>query len=387
MDDKDDTMIDAAAAAGKDTSRRDALLAKIKAELDNCERPLFFFDDDPDGLCSFLQFYRYKQAGKGVVVKVHPVLDEKFTNAVRDYGPDKIFILDIPKVSETFIKKLSRPIVYIDHHDIAKHDVENMIYFNPHIYDKNDSRCVSYWCYRVINGFDTSGVSGNAVNLVNAVKNDAKKDDIWIAMVGCIGDWSLPDFKDEFISEYPGFLKKTVTRPEEALFKSRIGRLTRIFSFVLKGNHNDVVASIKVLTRIKHPNEILKQHSSPGRFIFRRFETIDKYYKELINSISDENIDGDILSFMYTEKHWSFTSDLSNELLYKYPDKVIMVCREKGGEFKCSIRSAKFKLPEKITSALEGLEGYGGGHDYACGACVKSQDFEKFVERLKGMLK
>jgi nanoRNase/pAp phosphatase (c-di-AMP/oligoRNAs hydrolase) len=359
--------------------QRKRQLEKIKEELDNCERPLFFFDDDPDGLSSFLQLYRYKKAGKGVVVKVHPLLNDTFHNTVKDYGPDKIFILDIPKVDEEFLKKLKRPIVYIDHHDIAQHEIENYLYFNPHVYDEEDARCVSYWCHEIVNlGKENINDSGE--------NNNAKIDDdpdLWIAMVGCVGDWFLPDFKDKFVEKYPGYLTKDVTKPEEALFNSKLGKLARVFSFILKGQHKNAVACVKVLTRINHPDEILEEKTSQGRFVVRRFEKVNVHYENLINSVTDKNVCGNVVEFMYTEKQWSFTSDLSNELLYKYPGKVIMVCREKSGEFRCSLRSDKHKLPDKINKALTGLDGYGGGHDLACGACIKSHHFKKFKERFK----
>ena len=366
--------------------QRQELLENIKQELDNCQRPLFFFDDDPDGLASFLLFYRYKQAGKGVVVKTYPVLDEKFMNSVRDYEPDKIFILDIPKVSESFLKKLPMPVVYVDHHGILKHTQPNLTYFNPHVYDEKDERCVSYWCYKIVNLVKTKEETGEEKETENK-KTEETTDDIWIAMVGCVGDWFLPEFKDEFIKQHPRLLKKSIKKPEEALFNSKLGHLARIFSFILKGKHKEVMACIKILTRIKSPDEILKQQTSQARFIYKRFERINKYYEELINSISDKNLHGNVLEFLYTEKQWSFTADLSNELMYKYPDKVIMVCRQKGDEYKCSLRSSKHKLPDKIKHSLIGLEGYGGGHDYACGACVKSKDFKVFLERLKKGLK
>ncbi|MFH1440051.1 MAG: DHH family phosphoesterase [Candidatus Woesearchaeota archaeon] len=353
---------------------RQAQLEKIKNELDNCSRPLFFFDDDPDGLSSFLLFYRYKQAGKGIVVKAYPMLDDKFMNSIKDYDPDKIFILDIPRVSKEFLNKLSVPIIYVDHHKIFEHQQENLIYFNPHIYDEKDEICTSYWCYKIVNINRTSNNDKNTKETTN---------DIWIAMTGCVGDWSLPDFKDEFIKQYPRLLNKKVKKPEVALFNSKIGKLVKVFSFILKGNHKEVMACIKVLTRIESPDDILKEKTSQGKFVYKRYEKVNQHYENLINSISDKNIDGNILLYLYDENQWSFTSDLSNELLYKYPDKIIIVCREKSGEFKCSLRSTKHILPEKIQTALKGLTGYGGGHEHACGACIKSSDFKVFLERLK----
>ena len=39
-----------------------------------------------------------------------------------------------------------------------------------------------------------------------------------------------------------------------------------------------------------------------------------------------------------------------------------------------------------IEKALVGLSGYGGGHDYACGASVKYDDFERFIKSFKEQL-
>ena len=85
----------------------------------------------------------------------------------------------------------------------------------------------------------------------------------------------------------------------------------------------------------------------------------------------------------------SFTSDLSNELLYKFKDKVIIICREKNGEMKCSIRNHyenKLKVSYVIKKALKGVDGYGGGHDHACGACIKVESFDIFLEQFKEQL-
>ncbi|MEM3690737.1 MAG: DHH family phosphoesterase, partial [Candidatus Micrarchaeia archaeon] len=75
---------------------------------------------------------------------------------------------------------------------------------------------------------------------------------------------------------------------------------------------------------------------------------------------------------------------LSNEILYRFPDRMNIICREKGGYLKCSLRSKKGNLPDNIKRALSGLDGYGGGHDNACGLSIKKEDFNKFLSRIKG---
>ena len=79
----------------------------------------------------------------------------------------------------------------------------------------------------------------------------------------------------------------------------------------------------------------------------------------------------------------SFTGDLANELLYKYPDKIILVGRKKNDDVRMSIRSRNTLIPPILEKSLSGLEGYGGGHEYACGANIKEEDFKEFVKRIK----
>ena len=93
-----------------------------------------------------------------------------------------------------------------------------------------------------------------------------------------------------------------------------------------------------------------------------------------------------ILVYTYSDDKMSFTGDLANELLYKFPDKVIIVGRKKNDEVRMSIRSRGIVIPQILEKSLSGLEGYGGGHEYACGANVKQDDFNEFIKRMKANL-
>ena len=75
---------------------------------------------------------------------------------------------------------------------------------------------------------------------------------------------------------------------------------------------------------------------------------------------------------------------VANELLHFHPDKVIIVGRERDGEVRMSLRgSGDNVILPKLKKALESVNGYGGGHEYACGAAVKKDDFPKFAEDFK----
>ena len=332
-------------------------IKEIREELNNCKKPLFFFHDDPDGLCSFLLLYRYIKEGKGFVLKSVPKLDEKFVRQVDEYEPDKVFILDIALVEQSFIDAVKVPIIWIDHH--GPFERQNVKLFNPRVANKDDNTPVTYTCYQV-----------------------AEKD-MWIAAVGCIGDWFIPPFLKKFKDKYPDLIRTNSKNQGDIMFNTELGRLVKIFSFILKGQTNDALKCVKILTRIKTPKEILNQETSKGKFIFKKYEKINKVYEELLNSILKEDPKDKILMFTYTEDKMSFTGDLSNELLHRYPDKLIIIARQKSGEMRMSLRSKHKLLPPILKKALHGLDGHGGGHEHACGASVKKEDFKKFISRLK----
>ncbi len=336
------------------------MFKEIKQELDDCKNPLYLFHDDPDGLISFLLLYRYKREGHGSMVKASPNIDEKFLKKVQEYDPDKIFILDIAMVDQEFIDKAKTPIVWIDHHFPLKRS--NVKYFNPRV-RLNRNLPTSYICYKTV------------------------MQDIWLAMIGCIGDWHIPDFAEEFNKDYPNLLPEKLEKPEQGYFQSEVGRLIKMISFNLKGQTKQAMKAVDALTKIKSPYEILKKETENGRLIYKNYKNIDTYYKELLSEVSKEHILGKMLIFIYPERKCSLTKELSNELIYKNPDKIVIVGREKSGDIRMSLRSATVPINIILENALKSVNGYGGGHEYACGANVKKEDFDKFISNIQEQLK
>src|SRR3989344_3752846 len=333
----------------------------LRKELKNSQRPLFFYDDDPDGLCSFLLLYRINREGMGVVVKSLPIIDMSFFGKVESYSPDKVFILDVPGVQQEFIDKAKRPIFWIDHHKPL--NLKKIKYYNPRKKDPDIYIPTSRMAYQI----------------------NANDDELWIAAVGCLADYYVPDFLDRFIEKYPKLLSAKEELPV-MLYQRPIGRLIRIFSFLLKGDNKIVYQNVKILTRIKSPDEIIEQTTPQGKLLYHTFERLNNKYEKILNEAKKSAGKGKILLFEYSEQDSSFTSDLANELSSLYPDKIIIIAREKSGEMKCSLR-ARINIAEKLAKALQGVEGYGGGHPNACGAVVKKKDWEQFLKNLKNEVK
>ena len=333
----------------------------LQNELETAQKPYFIHDGDADGLCSFLLLYRRYQKGKGFIVKSSSTVDISLAQKVEEYNPDKIVVLDMPLMEQEFVDKVKRPIFWIDHHPLQK--LHNVFYFNPR--SKDDS---SY--------FPTTRM---------AYQVSADPKDMWIAMAGCLADWHIPSFIDEFMEKYPHLLSKKSDLPT-MVYKEPVGKLVKMFNFFLKGEHSDVIKCVKILTRITSPDEIFKQETSQGKFLWKKYESVNKKYEPLLEKAKKEAKKGKLLIFSYLSEGWSFTSELSNELSALYPKKVIIIVRNKSGEMKCSLR-AKVPIIGALERALVGIEGHGGGHPKACGAVIKEKDWERFLENFQRELK
>ena len=336
-------------------------IKELREELDSCKKPLIFFHNDPDGFCSFLLFYKYIGDGRGIILKTSAEMPDIFARKVEEYGPDKVFILDKPDVSQDFLDKVKVPVVWVDHHPpVKRHKVK---YFNPRVNEPSSNFPASYLCYKVV------------------------EENMWISMVGCIGDWFVPDFVDDIKKDYPNLIDKKMKKAEDILFNSEFGKLVKIFAFCLKGKMEDVKKCIKIMARVKTPYELLNQETEQAKFVYKRYKKVNDEYEDILKDAIKCKTSEELLLFVYEQNRMSLNPDLANELMYKFPNKVIIVGRERSGEMKLSLRANNYNLPPMIEKALDGCEGFGGGHEHASGANVNAKDFPKFLEQFKAQIK
>lgn len=335
-------------------------VGEIRQHLDKAQNPIFFFDNDPDGLCSFLLLQRYIGRGKGVPIKSFPELTEDYFRKIDELNADYIFILDKPVVSKEFFKRveeINMPTVWIDHHTIDKSEIPDFVnYYNPLFNEGKHNEPVTYLCYKITE----------------------KKEDLWLAVAGCISDHFVPDFYCEFLKRYLDLGFKT-DRPFGILYNSQIGKVARIFSFALKDRTTNVINMLKFLMKVKSPYEVLDENSK-NRIMHERFNEIDKRYRKFIEKAKSNVTDAKILFFQYSSD-LSISADLSNQLSYLFPEKIIVVMRVLDITTSISVRGENVR--KKVLKALEGLEGAsGGGHENAVGAKIKTEDLEKFKNSL-----
>jgi oligoribonuclease NrnB/cAMP/cGMP phosphodiesterase (DHH superfamily) len=200
-------------------------------------------------------------------------------------------------------------------------------------------------------------------------------------MAGNVGDWQITDIKKDFVKEYPDLLDKKIDSPPEALFESKIGKISMIMDFSLKGTMKKIMTNIKVWTRIEDPHEILDQETARGSFLMNHFNKINDKYKQILNSVDMTN--KKMVAFRYKNDHFAISSTLSNEVQFRNMNKFILIAREIKGYIHVSLRSQKHDVRALVEKVLpEFNDAKGGGHKHACGASLNAEDYEDFVARV-----
>jgi single-stranded DNA-specific DHH superfamily exonuclease len=338
----------------------DKQILEIREHLEKALNPVFFYDNDLDGLSSYVLLRRYINRGRGVAIRTHPVLDVGYAKRVQQLNADYVFVLDRPKLGKEFVEEIEKmqvPIVWIDHHDIdeEKFDYENIFQYNPtNSKEKKSNEPVTYWSYRITN----------------------RKEDMWIAIMGCIADHYMPDFAEEFSKNYPEYwkIKKNVTDPFHAYYKTEIGFLARALGFGLKDSMTHVIYMQNFLINCKGPSDAFLELESRSSFA-RKYQELRKKYDVLLEKAKKE-VEGDVVFFTYGG-NLSISADISNELSFLYPNHFVVVAYSTTSISNLSIRGddVRGKI-EKILPKIESASG--GGHRDAVGVRVDTTDLERF---------
>src|SRR3972149_5132035 len=163
---------------------------EIKEHLEKAQNPVFFFDNDPDGLCSFVIMRKFCDKGRGVAVKSYPSMNRDYFRRVNELKADYIFILDKPLVENGFFdeaEKVNIPVVWIDHHDVQVEIPDFVNYYNPMLNKKKTNEPVTHLCYQI----------------------SGRKEDLWLDIAGCISDHFIPETYKEFMKQFPELSIKT----------------------------------------------------------------------------------------------------------------------------------------------------------------------------------
>lgn len=339
-------------------------LSEIREHLEKSQNPIFLYDNDVDGLSSYVLLRRFIGRGKGVAVKSHPNVDVGYAKRVQELNGDYVFVLDRHSLGNDFVNEISMlqiPIVWIDHHDVSneKHDYNMLYRFNPSKNKKKSSEPTTYLCYM-------------------ATK---RMEDLWLVIIGCIADHYMPDKSiiEGFVGKYESLWGKKVTKPFQALYSTGIGRLARSLSFGLKDSVSHVVELQNFLIACNGPYALEHELESNSSFGIKYKEILKKYSSLLEDA---KTVVGDKMVFYSYGGQISISSDLSNELSYLFPKHYICVAYSAGPITNISLRGDNVK--KIISEMLPLFDGAtGGGHKDAVGSRIRTEDIDKFRTELE----
>jgi len=342
----------------------DKQVMEITEHLQKAQNPIFLYDNDADGLCSYVLLRKFIGRGKGVALRTYPEIDAGYARKVQELGADYVFVLDKPFLGTAFLAELESikvPLVWIDHH-VVEH---RYAYSNLHIYNSADNgkaEPVTALCYQITQ----------------------REEDMWIAMMGCIADHYWPSFASRFAKSYSNLWDVNNKKdPFFIYYSTPIGRLARSLGYGLKDSISHVVYLQNFLISCSSPNDLAKELESDSSLGVKYREV-----KEVVDSLVQETktFDGQKLIFFKYSGTTSISSDLSNELCYRNPKSVIAVVYQNGVVNNISMRGRNVKgVVEKILVQFKGASG--GGHRDAVGVRIRSEDLDAFEIALKKALR
>jgi single-stranded DNA-specific DHH superfamily exonuclease len=333
-------------------------LQEFRSRVIAAARPLILYDDDGDGLCSYL-LCNHARHGDDVGIRVHTgaTVSADYLAKVELHQPDLVVILDKPYLDPAFAEGCKVPILWLDHHAPQQVPWSHVTYYNPRLHDDADNRCTTHWVWHAL----------------------GEPKDLWLAAVGSISDWQMTDIAEGFRAEHGELLAGAATAPE-ALFDAPFGELARIVQFNLKGDARDVREAIELLRGVTGPQELLLRTTKAGRKLGKRYDLVRTEYERLLALCTAAATDDPILFHVFGELEISLVGELANELIHRYPDKVVVLARSSKGDHKLSIRSASVPVAHAVAEAMRvsQVRGNAGGHTHACGGKIPDEDFPRF---------
>jgi len=296
-----------------------------------------FFDDDTDGTCGAALVTAYLKLQDVKPQLFTGVLNQATFSAFASEELDHWIFIDfaIDQYSDWIAPLKGKSVLIIDHHPVINDlNKDGFLYLNPRI-DQPDL----YYCSTHI-AFDVAHAAG----LENME---------WLSRIGQVGDHEIKGTEEEM-------------------------QATSMIDAVVSMKERDDL--IKVANFLSEA-ESLKQFLTEQRYLKLRDEFEEEMERQVM--LYELEATGDV-TFFQVKSRFSLISMLSTRLFDMYPNRVIILYKQKPEGWSISGRGNRIDLGKAFREATEGI-GQGGGHPVAAGAYVT--DFERFKGRLLQKLK
>lgn len=303
---------------------------------------------------------------------------------IKKSPPRVLIFLDLDVVTDgVFLgewkENVERILIY-DHHKIELSELKNLLsekdgifYLNPRLFDEIYTYPASFFCYELFK------------------KVSEKNLRHWLLGAGLISDHALnedSELKGKIISDY-----KNLT--QSSTFKDM--RLYEVTYLINSGYfHHEVFKkgdlSFEVAWQafsLNDPKVFFNQDLKETQELQRRREDVDSECSKFVNLAKENaNLEQKYLLCYYIISSPHYISGLVASGLTSFlPGYIIMIGQLRANKFSLEIRRGK-NCDIDITKILRQQKNYyhplsAGGHPSACGALIRSQDLEVFVETFK----
>ena len=201
---------------------------------------------------------------------------------------------------------------------------------------------------------------------------------LWLAAAGVTSDYDNR-LLDAFREAHPQLAPNT-NDVEEALFNSPLGTIIRTLNFSLKGRSSDITKNLRALTKIRAPQELLEANTPASKQLAKHTKPLLKEYERQLQEAITSDEKNPLFIHVFSDIQQSFVADVANELLRITDAEIILVARKDVHRVNLSLRSHDTNLQPLLEEALQGIDGYGGGHENACGGSIATPDWTRFLE-------
>jgi single-stranded DNA-specific DHH superfamily exonuclease len=369
----------------------------ISKLIENSKNPIMFFDADTDGGTSYLQLKNAFPQIKGFYMPKN--FDKQYMQANLVAKSDLVIFFDIPILREDFLTKViengGQKMVWVDHHpsnDIRTIKKYKIINLNPLNYNKKDNRASSYLAY-LVSGKKKENlkyvVLGTVADffLLNVIIDFYNEDKINFKLLINISDAKREELFN-FLKSNKYNSPKSKQEREKWIrylnYETNLGLVKNFIDFIYKLEETEKVSkAFKIIEKLSLA-DLIGEINSGKNWPFDENLKMKKKYNIFLKDamkLKDEE-----LIIYEGEGSTPFTKTISEEMCYRFKKwKMIVACFKKtdSDEYRCSLRGNGIEVNKLVDRALEGLNGYGGGHPFAAGATVKNKDFNQFKSNLK----
>ena len=141
---------------------------------------------------------------------------------------------------------------------------------------------------------------------------------------------------------------------------------------------------MRFMVKVKGPMDVLEENSKTKQ-ILKRYNELNLKYQNILKKA--RKVVGDKMIYFQYGRGLSLSSNLANQLIYEFPEKIVIVIYLSTDTANVSLRSRDLDIRKITLEAIKDIPGsIGGGHEHSTGARMLISDLPLFKERIEALV-